>query len=97
MAYKYASVGGEIGKIINNPQALADRFDQFAKDTKYLDSIGMELREQFPDQWVAVYREQVVANSPSLKGIMRKLDKGDIPRGRVALQFVRSKPIAMIL
>lgn len=88
---------GADGSIVINEETLNRRMDEFARDTEFLQSLMPELRKQCPDRWVAVYQEQVVADAPTIKGMMRKLERKGIPRGRVAAAFIRAKPMARVL
>ena len=88
---------GSDGSIVINEETLNRRMDEFARDTEFLQSLMPELRKQCPDRWVAVYQERVVADAPTIKGMMRKLERKGIPRGRVAAAFIRAKPMARVL
>lgn len=88
---------GTDGSIVVNEETLNRRMDEFARDTEFLQSLMPELRKQCPDRWVAVYQEKVVADAPTIKGMMLKLERKGIPRGRVAAAFVRAKPMARVL
>lgn len=85
------------GSIVIDEEILNRRMDEFARDTEFLQSLIPELRKQCPDRWVAVYQEKVVADAPTIKGMMRKLERKGIPRGRVAAAFIRAKPMARVL
>lgn len=88
---------GADGSIVINEETLNRRMDEFARDTEFLQSLMPELRKQCPDRWVAVYQEKVVADAPTIKGMMRKLEQKGIPRGQVAAAFIRAKPMARVL
>jgi hypothetical protein len=80
-----------------DPNVVVAMLDQFKEDCMFLDSIAPELRKDYPDHFVAVYQKQVVATGKNLKNLFRLIDKSDVPRGRVAIEFVRSEPVSMIL
>ena len=88
---------GADGSIAIDEETLNRRMDEFARDAEFLQSLMPELRKQCPDRWVAVYQEKVVAYDPTIKGMMRKLERKGIPRGRVAAAFIRAKPMARVL
>ncbi len=71
--------------------------DQFTDDTKFLESIRTELHHQYPNCWIAIYKREVVSTAPTLKEVMRKLTERNIPKSRAVIDFLREKPIAMIL
>ena len=76
---------------------LRSHLDQFAEDTRYLESIRPELRNKYPDRWVAVYKKQIVATAPKLKEIIKELASAGIPAQRTVIDYLRKEPIALIL
>lgn len=88
---------GETGNIVINEEALAARLYEFSRDTAFFEANRGELLKKYPDRWVAVYRERVVADAPSSRSIIRKLDEQGIPPGAAAVQFMRSEPVLRVI
>ena len=76
---------------------LMSHLDQFAEDTEYLESIRPELRNKYPDCWIAVYKKEVVGVEPTLRQVIRRLAEKDIPASRAVVDYLRKDPIALIL
>ena len=76
---------------------IKSHLDQFAGDTRYLESIRPELRNKYPDCWVAVYKKEVVAVKPTLRAVVRTLREQNIPPSRTVIDYLRKEPIALIL
>ena len=97
MNAKYMAEGMGHGGTLGDRGELASHLDQFAEDTRFLESIRPELQNKYPNCWVAVYQKQVVGTGTTLKEVIQKLDENDIPKSRAVIDFLRSEPIAMIL
>ena len=81
------------------PQAKMDlvAHQQFRTDTQYLNSRWHELRDTYPNCYVAVYQEQVVASHTDLQKVLNALEKRVIPNNSVALLYIAEPPLRMIL
>lgn len=76
---------------------LMSHLDQFAEDTRFLESIRPELQNKYPDYWIAVYKREIVATASTLRELVKELVAKDIPPSQVVLAYLRTEPIAMIL
>lgn len=81
---------------LGGAEQLRKDFEQSEADTKLLQTKYKELLAQFPDMWVAVYKGQIVADK-DLKQLIAKLEGGEIPRGRAAIEFLATKPEVWVL
>ncbi len=75
----------------------AQTHQQFCDDVDYLNSRWHEVRQDYPDHYVAVYKREIVAACRTLKRVIKELDSKSVPRNVVALRYVSKKPIRMIL
>ena len=95
---KQMAVGeGQTGLDSADLGVLMSHLDQFAEDTRFLESIRPELQSKYPDCWIAVYGKQIVGTSPKLRDLMTQLAKNDVPPSRAVVDFLRKEPIALIL
>ena len=97
MKAKHMAVSGGHASSERDYGTLISHLDQFAEDTQFLESIRPELRNKYPNCWVAVYKKQVVEVGPSLKQVMRNLAVRDIPGSHAVVIFLSKEPIALIL
>ena len=72
-------------------------FLQFCEDGAYLTSIWAQVREEYPDRFVAVYKGEVVAAHKTLKGVLAEMDGRGVPKNQAVLRYVSGKPRRMIL
>jgi len=84
-------------RTIARDEMLKSQLGHFAGDVSFLEAIRPELLAKYPEQWIAVFGKQVVANDRSLKGIIRQLNELGIPSAQAVLQFLTKEPIALIL
>ena len=83
--------------VVVDETALTKLWDDSTRDANYLDRHYSELLKQYPDQWVAVYQENVVAKGATLKGVLRKVDKQGIRRSNVAIEYLDTNPLPLII
>ena len=75
-----------------DPEYAAELLNQSLKNNKFINANYKELLEQYPDQWIAVYREKVVASDRDMKEMFKQLDFQGIPRGRANSLFLNANP-----
>lgn len=79
-------------------KVLKDSFEQFRKDTVFLDKHRAEWLKTYPDKWAAVFREELIAVDADLGKLMEAVKKRNIPRGySEAVSFLSTKKIRIIL
>ena len=69
----------------------------FEANHRYLREYHAELLKEYPDQWVAVHDQEVVASDSKIEGLFKKVDQLGIHRGEVAGKFMNTHPKPMIL
>ena len=57
----------------------------FHRDTQYYAAHWKELLAQYPEHWVAIYKEQVVGACTDFKQLLTALKKEGIPTGRAVI------------
>lgn len=80
------------GKPIVNYAAIRQAEADAERSRKFFDANRAKFREQYPDQWVGVFQEQLVAVSPDLKDLFRQAEAQGIRRGAVKADFMDTKP-----
>jgi hypothetical protein len=71
--------------------------EQFIDDSKYVESVRNELTEKYPDQWVAVLRQELVVVGPSLKNVLKKLDAKGLRDCDAVIQRMNTNPKPLII
>ena len=70
---------------------------RFQADALYLDQHRQELLAQYPDQWVAIYHQQVVGAAKDPKRLLNQLKRKGIPPGEVHRERLSTKEDLLIL
>ena len=78
-------------------EAVDAAFQQFKKDSQFLNANRDQWRVAYPDQWVAVFQEELVAVGDTLPEVLRQAEEHNVAPYRVALEYLPHKPIGMIL
>ena len=77
---------------------LLQKLKTFEQDTTWLDRHYDELKMRYFDEWVAVFKKEVVAHEKDLENLMLKLqDKYGKDAGHIAVRFVSPKKVELIL
>ena len=71
--------------------------EQGDKDNAFLESHQQEWKEQYPDKWIAVYQEELVAIAATTADLYRKLEERNIPRNETKVRFLNTKDVNWML
>lgn len=80
-----------------NAQEVQQDLERFRKDAEYFDEHRQEFLRQYPEQWVAVYHQQVVGAAADPKRLIKQLERKGIPPGQVFREYVTEKEDLLIL
>jgi hypothetical protein len=80
------------------PQGKATvlRFLRFQSDCAYLARRRARLERRYPDEWVAVYENRVVAHSSRRRELTRQLRRKELATSNVFIAFVSPKPATFV-
>ena len=83
--------------IITDEERLKKDWDQSDRNVRFLVSNYEMLLDRYPDQWIAIYDEKVLANDTTQKGLLRKLDELDVRKKGEVTEFLNTNPTPLIL
>ena len=72
-------------------------FERHRKDFEFLNSHCKELKEKYPDYWVAVHYEKVVDVNKDFFTLLSELAKEGVPRNEAIIWFLDTNPKPLIL
>ena len=83
---------------IGGREVLNDAFKQFGKDEIFFDKNLEEWRKLYPNMWVAVFKEKIIAANPDFREIQKAILECNIkePYSEV-VHFVALEPKIFIL
>jgi len=63
----------------------------------FIESHRKKLVQEYPDQWIAVYKQKIIGVNKELRTLVYKIRTSDVPLAHVALEHLRSEemPIAL--
>ena len=79
---------------MNQVQAELQRFK---KDTAYYEAHHEELLKKYPEQWVAIFDQQVVGTSQEYELLLTELEKEGVPIERTLFKHLTQKEELWIL
>ena len=90
----------ELLDIIVNEEDLAKigaELEQFKRDSQFLDANRVQWRAAYPDKWVVVFQEELVGVGDTVQDALLRARVSDADKSRVAIEYLASKPVKMIL
>lgn len=70
---------------------------QFGEDCRYMGEIHDELVKQYPDQWIAMYRKEVIAVASTHQELLKQVSSIVQKPGSAASGFMHTNPPVLIL
>lgn len=71
--------------------------ERFKKDMDYYETHREELLSKYPEQWVAIFNEDVVDAAPDAEQLLDELRKKGVPTEHVFVQHLTRKDELLIL
>lgn len=69
----------------------------FKKDTAYYETHHEQLLKKYPEQWVAIFDQQVVGSSPDYEKLLTELEEKGVPIERTLFKHLTQKQEIWIL
>jgi hypothetical protein len=76
---------------------VEQELERFTQDRRYFEQHRQELLDQYPEQWVAVYNQQVVGAAKDSKRLVTQLERKGIPPGEAYRKRLSTKDELLIL
>ena len=70
---------------------------QRRKDRFYLEAHRAQWMEQYPDMYVAVFQEKLVAAATTVDGMVEQLEAKGVPAGHSYWQFLDTDPMDLLV
>ncbi len=77
-------------------QELDQELTEFREAAAVLSSSHPRLIDEYPDQWVGVYKGAIEASS-TMPGLMRQLADKEIPAGKAMVRYIARSQRTLIL
>lgn len=76
---------------------IQDDMERYRADARYFEEHRAEFLERYPDQWVAVYNQEVVGATKDVKRLVKQLERKNIRPGRTYCEYLTDKEELLIL
>jgi len=70
-----------------------EQYKQFQRDQAFLNNQREQLTSQHPEQWVAIYNEEVVAIAGSQEDLWAELGNKNISKNLIACDRMKMTPL----
>ena len=87
----------EIAALIGDPAKICEELEAFRETAKFLSSNRPRLIQIYPDQWVALFENEVQAHGDELESVLEELDAKGLPRERALVRYLDTKPRTLVL
>ena len=78
-------------------QAIVDGIREFAKISSRLRSEWASLMEEYPDKWIAMGKEGVLAVGDSMNSVLEEVESQGVREADVIVEFLDTDPPILIL
>src|SRR3990172_6782242 len=92
-----ASKKTELLRMLGNPVRLHRELKRFRRAAHVLSSRHRRLIKKYPNQWIAVYDDDVIASGATLDAVLKEVAKRKVPQERTIVHFVEKNQRTMIL
>ncbi len=87
----------EIVEKMGGAENIREDLRSFSRRTERMDARLGELKERYPDKWVALLDDGDIITADSLGGVLKKLDERGIPRRGAVVKLMETNPSVIII
>ena len=92
-----AKIKARVIEQLGNPREVDRQLQDFRRAARVFSSRHPRLIDEYPNQWVAVYRGKVKAHGSTLNSVVSQVDKLGLPRESVVVRFIDRSQRTLIL
>jgi hypothetical protein len=70
---------------------------RFSRDMRYFSDHWEELLTQYPEQWIAIFNEEVAGSAPDFDQLLAELQMRGIPPEQAFVEYVTEKEELLIV
>jgi hypothetical protein len=85
------------GRQTSPEELVQQELEQYRSDAHYFDEHRAELLAQYPERWVAIYNQHVVAVAKDAKRLKSQLERKGIKPSRVYREYLTQQEELLIL
>lgn len=82
---------------LGDPRKIAEDLRKHREDMVFLEKNHDQLLIRYPERWIAVIDERVVADSEKVNALMESVDTQGLKRASICVKFMTKNPPTLIL
>jgi hypothetical protein len=86
-----------LAQMKESPNSTARSLREFRRSARLLSGDQPRLIDEYPDQWVAVSDNSVIAHGKALETVLHQLDKKGVQRADVIVRFIERTKRTLVL
>ena len=79
----------QLRQILGDPAEIAECLRQSKVDHSYFDAHRTAWLKEHGEQWVCVYKKELVAIAPTIEELLAKVDNADVPRSNTVIKHLK--------
>lgn len=83
--------------MIREQDSVSQRLQRFQRDIDYYEAHRAELLDRYPEQWVAIFNEQVAGTDHDVERLLAQLEEQGTPLERALIKQLTTKEELFIL
>ena len=83
--------------MIREQDSVSQRLQRFQRDIDYYEACHEELLNRYPEQWVAIFDEQVAGTDHDVERLLAQLEEQGTPLDRALIKRLTTKEELFIL
>ncbi|MBI3327239.1 MAG: hypothetical protein HYZ81_11130 [Nitrospinae bacterium] len=76
---------------------VQEELERYREDALYFEQHRQEWLQRYPERWIAVYNQAVVATARRLPQLLERIEKQGLPRAQVFIEHVSAREDLLIL
>lgn len=86
-----------IAEFLGEPKKIDEDLRRYRKDIDFVSVNHDQLLNRYPERWIAVIDQKVVADCENVNGLMETVAAQDLERAGIYISFTTENPPTLIL
>ncbi len=87
----------QVIKEMGGPKVISRELREFSNRVQVFECKRAELTAQYPNKWIAMYNEDIVAVADSLQDLLSRMDDRGVPRKEAIVEYMDTEQRSMVL
>lgn len=78
-------------------EEIAGLIDSFSRDSQWLSDHLEDLRDKYPNEYIAVKNSKVIAHNPSWEGTLQAVKRKGFETANTPIEYIPEEPEALVV